>query len=95
MDRGYAAAAGNGAPVIPRPPSAYLRHFYTDTIVHDPAALALLVSRVGADHVLLGTDYPFEMGEDDPVALIRSVPGLDDSARTAMLGATAAGLLGR
>ena len=95
LDRGYAARRETDVGSIGRPPSTYLRSLYTDTIVHDPAALALLVARVGAGHVLLGTDYPFEMGEDDPVALIRSVPGLDDSARTAMLGATAAGLLGR
>jgi len=58
--------------VISRPPTEYLRRFYFDTITHDPDVLKNLVDLVGADHVLLGSDYPFDMGNENPVELVRS-----------------------
>jgi aminocarboxymuconate-semialdehyde decarboxylase len=58
--------------VISRPPTEYLKQFYFDTITHDPVVLRGLVDFVGADHVLLGSDYPFDMGNEDPVELVRS-----------------------
>jgi aminocarboxymuconate-semialdehyde decarboxylase len=57
--------------VISRPPTEYLKQFYFDTITHDTAVLCELVNLVGADHVLLGSDYPFDMGNEDPVDLVR------------------------
>ena len=57
---------------IPRPPTEYLKQFYFDTITHDPAVLKSLVDLVGAEHVLLGSDYPFDMGNENPVDLVRS-----------------------
>jgi len=61
---------------ITRPPREYLGMVYADTIVHDPRSLAHLVAVMGVGRVLLGTDYPFPMGDQDPVGLIESVPGL-------------------
>jgi aminocarboxymuconate-semialdehyde decarboxylase len=58
--------------VISRPPTEYLKQFYFDTITHDAAALKSLVNLVGADRVLLGSDYPFDMGNENPVELVRA-----------------------
>jgi aminocarboxymuconate-semialdehyde decarboxylase len=79
---------------LPRPPSEYLRQFYLDTMVFEPDQLAYLVSRYGADHLLLGTDYPYDMGENDPVGLVARTPGLSEEERAAICGGNAARLLG-
>ncbi|MFA9430190.1 amidohydrolase family protein [Egicoccus sp. AB-alg2] len=50
-----------------KPPSHYLRQIYFDSLVHTPDALRSLVAVVGAEHVLLGSDYPFDMGVENPV----------------------------
>ena len=52
------------------------------------------MSQFGADHILVGTDYPADMGETDPVGFIEGAPGLDDATRRAILGGNAARLLG-
>jgi aminocarboxymuconate-semialdehyde decarboxylase len=77
---------------IAEPPKHYLKRVYFDTVVFEPEAIAYLVSLVGADHVLMGSDLPFDMGQDDPVGLITRVPALsrDDQAR--ILGGNAASL---
>jgi aminocarboxymuconate-semialdehyde decarboxylase len=62
--------------IIDRPPSEYLRSFYYDTIAHDDAALRYLIDRVGADRVLYGTDYPFEMTDDVGTGRLGSLHGL-------------------
>jgi len=58
--------------VISKPPTEYLKQFYFDTITHDPIVLKSLVDLVGADRVLLGSDYPFDMGNENPVELVRA-----------------------
>jgi aminocarboxymuconate-semialdehyde decarboxylase len=65
-----------------------------DTVVHDPAVLRALVSLVGADRALLGSDYPFEMGDPDPVGTVRGA-GLDPSEEESILAANASRLLER
>jgi aminocarboxymuconate-semialdehyde decarboxylase len=61
----------------PRPPSEYLRgRIFFDSLTHDPQALAFLGARVGWDHVLLGTDYPWDMSDVDPIASLLAA-GLD------------------
>jgi aminocarboxymuconate-semialdehyde decarboxylase len=52
---------------IPHPPSHYLRRLYFDTLVFDPAQLDFLLRAYGPDHLLLGSDYPPDMGEPDLV----------------------------
>jgi aminocarboxymuconate-semialdehyde decarboxylase len=79
---------------IDRPPGEYLRQVYVDTVVYTPESVAQLVEAMGADHVLLGTDYPFDMGEDDPVGLIERTPELSDEEREMLVGGNAARLLG-
>lgn len=77
---------------IDRLPSEYLRKLYFDTNVFDPAMVQQLVERFGADHVLLGTDYPFDMGTTDPLAFLEGVD-LSDADRELVLGGNAARLL--
>ncbi len=71
------------------PPSHYLRSLHYDTMVFDPLYLRHLIDVVGVDRVLLGTDFPFDMGETDPVGLVGKVPGLDEADRTAITGGNA------
>jgi aminocarboxymuconate-semialdehyde decarboxylase len=60
---------------IKRLPTDYLKCFYYDSCVYSPTVLEALMRRVGADRIILGTDYPF--GGDDPVGEIRKCPGAD------------------
>jgi aminocarboxymuconate-semialdehyde decarboxylase len=78
--------------VIKRKPSAYLEKFYFDTITFDPGMLRHMVGRFGADHVLLGTDYPYDMGVEDPVGFIESGK-LSASDKSKIMGMNAARLL--
>lgn len=66
-------------------PLAGLRRLYYDTIVFEPNALRHIVQTVGADQVVLGTDYPFDMGETDPVHFVRK-SGLADADIETILG---------
>lgn len=75
-------------------PGNSLRKFYFDTLVFEPDQLKFLVDRYGADHVLLGTDYPYDMGDNDPLALVGSTPGLDQRQVDLICGGNAARLLG-
>lgn len=75
------------------PPSAYLRRFWYDTCVFDPDVLARLVALAGADRVILGSDYPFDMGDADPVGLVRTAVS-EAEARALILGGTARAFFG-
>ena len=74
-------------------PSEYLKQIYFDAIVFTDEALRHLVTEVGSSQIVLGTDYPYGMGEYHAVDHILSVPGLSDAQRRAMLGDNAAKLL--
>jgi aminocarboxymuconate-semialdehyde decarboxylase len=76
------------------PPSHYMKRLWYDTMVFQPHYLRFLIDTVGADRVMLGTDFPFDMGETDPVGLIDSVDGLTDDERNAIKGGTAERLFG-
>ncbi|MEV8547385.1 amidohydrolase family protein [Streptomyces sp. NPDC051572] len=75
-----------------REPSSYLRQLYFDSLVHDPYVLRELVRAAGADHVLLGSDFPFDMGTDDPLDALRAAD-LTDHDFHAVRGGNAAALL--
>lgn len=64
-------------------PLALLRSSYADTIVHGPQELLYLVEMLGAERVVLGTDFPFDMGTTEPVALFGS--SLDNIQRQHIL----------
>ena len=76
-----------------RLPSEYLRRFTYDTIGHNDQINLDLIRLVGADRVVLGSDYCFDMGLTDPVGTVQRLPGLSEAERTLILGATARTLL--
>jgi aminocarboxymuconate-semialdehyde decarboxylase len=86
QDRGYVARSDVTAARLGSPPSSFLRRFLYDTIVHDPSALHFLVERVGADRVVLGSDYPFPMGDPDPVRTIEDAGLAPDVAEVILSG---------
>jgi aminocarboxymuconate-semialdehyde decarboxylase len=67
----------------PTDPWAYVGRLRFDTIAHDPAALAYLVSRVGAEHVVMGTDLPFDMATPQPWAELQAAVGPERARRVA------------
>ncbi len=69
----------------PELPSSYARRMHVDSAVFDPGALRLLVDVMGVDKVMLGTDAPFPLGEQEPGALIRGSDFLTPPARTQLL----------
>jgi aminocarboxymuconate-semialdehyde decarboxylase len=71
---------------------AALRRFYYDTVVFDPGVLAALLAFAGADRVLLGSDYPFDMGDERPADIVRAA-GLPAAHEAAVLGGNAIRLL--
>jgi aminocarboxymuconate-semialdehyde decarboxylase len=71
-----------------RDPQESIRRFYFDTVLHDPRLLQALISFAGADHVLMGSDHPFDMGVDDPVGAVRGL-GLAEHDEAAVLGGNA------
>jgi aminocarboxymuconate-semialdehyde decarboxylase len=76
---------------IPDPPSTYLRRVHFDTMVFHPGLLAHLVQFAGPQQVLLGTDYPFDMGEEHPLGLVDGA-GLAADEVAAIRGGNAARL---
>jgi len=74
-------------------PTEYLRQLYFDSIVFTPEALRHLAAEAGPGQIVMGTDYPFPWTRTS-VDHILGTPGLTDDERVAMLGATAAKLLG-
>jgi aminocarboxymuconate-semialdehyde decarboxylase len=80
--------------VIKKMPSSSLEKFYFDTITFDRGMLSHLIERFGAEHVLLGTDYPYDMGMEHPVDFIEGVKGLSGKQKLDIMGGNAARLLG-
>ena len=78
---------------IKKKPSSYLEKFYFDSLTFDPGMLHHLVERFGADHVLLGTDYPYDMGVEDPVGFIDAARELSPREKRQIMGGNAARLL--
>lgn len=77
----------------PHNPRKYLRKMYFDSLVHEPSKLDFLVRLVGADQVMLGSDYPFPLGEANPGRLIESMD-YDDSIKEMLLNGAALNWLG-
>jgi aminocarboxymuconate-semialdehyde decarboxylase len=74
-------------------PEESLRRLYFDTVVHDGGVLQALVTFAGSDHVVLGSDYPFDMGVDRPVEVVRQL-ALPHHDEAKILGGSAARVLG-
>ena len=101
----YAGRSDHGCPTRPdlcpggthgtikKQPSEYLKQLYYDTMVFRPEGVRHLVAEVGASQLVVGTDFPFPWTKT-AVDLILKTPGLSDDDKTAILGGTAAKLLG-
>ncbi|MER5382518.1 amidohydrolase family protein [Streptomyces sp. NPDC002688] len=89
-DHAWSARSDAGAGCI-HPPSHYLERLYFDSLVHDPHVLRELVRTAGAERVLLGSDFPFDMGTEDPLGALRAA-GLTEAALDAVRGRNAAAL---
>ncbi|UJQ95134.1 amidohydrolase family protein [Mariluticola halotolerans] len=74
-------------------PRAYASRFYYDTITHDEKALAYLIEQVGVDRVLLGSDYCFDMGLEQPRKAVETLDVLNDAEKSQILGLNAKELL--
>jgi len=79
---------------LPKPPTEYLKKMFFDTTVFTTQQLEYLVTQYGEDHIVLGTDYPYDMAEYFPVEHVVSTPSLTDSQKAAVAGETAIKLFG-
>jgi aminocarboxymuconate-semialdehyde decarboxylase len=92
MDHGWKARP-DARTLAKKKPSSYLKKFFFDTVTFDSGLLDTLVDRYGARQLLLGSDYPFDMGDDNPVRSVERIEGLSDEQRNLILGGNAARLL--
>ena len=77
---------------LKKPPASYLRRFTYDTISHAPESLRYLIDLVGADRVMLGSDYCFDMGYERPVEVVTTLK-LGRAEEEKILGGNAKRLL--
>ncbi|HLI65602.1 MAG TPA: amidohydrolase family protein [Caulobacteraceae bacterium] len=91
-DAGIRTFPGTYTTPLKKPPTAYLKDLYYDTLVFSPEGLRHLAAEVGADRLMLGTDFPYPW-TDRAVAHILETPGLSDADKASMLGDLAARLL--
>jgi len=75
-------------------PSEYLSRFYYDSCTYTESTLRFLIDAVGIDRVVLGTDYPAPMVQEDPVGWLEKMPSVSDAERTAILETNPAKLMG-
>lgn len=92
MDHGWKARP-DARTLIKKKPSSYLKKFYFDTITFDTGLLDALIGRYGAKHVMLGSDYPYDMGDDNPVKLVQGVERLSEQEKDLIMGGNAERLL--
>lgn len=78
---------------ISAPPSSYLKMCYFDTVTHSSLALSYLIDLVGVEKVMLGSDYPFDMGYERPAELVEGLPNLSEDDKKMILGGNAEKLL--
>ena len=76
-----------------KPPVAYLRRFYYDTISHNEQIMLNIIRQVGADRVVMGSDHPADMSTERPVDFVERIPDLSTYERELILGGNAARLL--
>ena len=91
MDRNHANRPDTVRNTGGKRPSEFLRSFHYDTCVYDPQVLKVLLERVGADRLVMGSDYP--VGEKDPVGFVERC-GVSPAELAMICGGNAARLLG-
>src|SRR5712675_2090513 len=79
---------------LPKAPTSYLKQVYFDTVVFTEHQLEYLIKVFGADHIIMGTDYPFDMADYDPVGHVTGTESLDAKTVAAICGGNAKRLLG-
>jgi aminocarboxymuconate-semialdehyde decarboxylase len=94
IEHGFRARPDLVAVDNPVSPRETLGRFFVDSLVHDPAALRQVVSLFGERRVMLGTDYPFPLGEEEPGKLIDSLTELSEPARQRLRSTNALEWLG-
>jgi len=94
IEAGFRARPDLCAVDNPVNPRAYLGRFYVDSLVHDAEVLRYLLTLMGAGRIVLGSDYPFPLGESRPGELIESLPELSPAARDTLLARSALEFLG-
>ena len=92
LDHGYKVRPEFDHTKMPLPPSAYLQRFTYDTIVHSKSILEFVIGEVGAERVMIGSDYCFDMGVERPLELLEQV-NISSAQRKLILGENAARLL--
>ncbi len=80
--------------LIPEPPSAYLKRLWFDTCVFRSDTLQTLIGLAGAERVMLGTDYPFDMADADPLVIVDQCASLSPHERALIAGGNARQLFG-
>jgi len=88
-DHGWAQRTESKQFIDKNPPSEYFNRFFIDSLTHDPLSLELLGRRIGWDRVVLGSDYPFDMASDDPVAGVEAVAVMTETDRAGVLSGNA------
>ncbi len=79
---------------LPLPPTTYLRQIYLDTVVFTYHQLAYLIEVFGPDRIVMGTDYPFDMAEYNPIGHVAGVRGMNERILAQIAGGNAARVLG-
>ena len=74
---------------LPHPPTTYLKRIFFDTVVFSSYQLEALIKTFGVDQLLMGTDYPYDMAEADPIGHLRSVDALDEATVEKLAGGNA------
>jgi len=91
LDRGWHDRPATRS--TPKPPSAYQKKLYYDTVTGDETALRFLIDQVGADRVVMGSDCPADMSYTRPVDVVERLKDLSSGERDAIVGGNAAKLL--
>ena len=91
LDRGFEIRGE--CKVISRPPSGYLRRFTYDTIAYSEPIMDDLVGLVGAERIMMGSDYCFDIAYNDPVKVVKGMKSVNDRQRQQILWGNAARLL--
>lgn len=99
IDLGWSAPHYEANPAcranIAGPPSRYVRRFYVDTVVADVDVLDFVIRTFGADHVVFGSDFPYEIGDAEGVLALPGIERQSPETQAAIRFGTLAGLLGR
>jgi aminocarboxymuconate-semialdehyde decarboxylase len=89
QDHGYRVRLEECRAAIPKPPSHYFAMLYFDSITFHPLALRYLIDLVGVERIMIGSDYPFDMGPEQPVLEIMNNPYLSDQEKEKVIGKNA------